>query len=56
MGSVLNGLAWAHDRLTDLSFQLGKLCLGIIVFAYCFEVFSRYLFSAPTWWADEAVS
>lgn len=45
-----------HDGLTDLGFQLGKLCLGIIIFAYSYEVVSRYFFNAPTWWADEAVS
>ena len=53
---MLNGLARVHDGLTDVSFQFSKLCLGIIVFAYCFEVAARYLFNAPTWWADEAVS
>lgn len=45
-----------HDALTDLCFHLGKLCLAIILFAYTFEVVSRYFFNAPTWWADEAVS
>jgi C4-dicarboxylate transporter DctQ subunit len=53
---VLHPLIWVHDRLTDLGFQLGKLCLGIILFSYSFEVVSRYFFNAPTWWADEAVS
>lgn len=53
---VLNALTRAHDGLTDVSFQFSKLCLGIIVFAYCFEVVARYFFNAPTWWADEAVS
>lgn len=56
MGVVMNALTRAHDRLTDVSFQFSKLCLGIIVFAYCFEVVARYFFNAPTWWADEAVS
>lgn len=53
---VLHALTRAHDGLTDVSFQFSKLCLGIIVFAYCFEVVARYFFNAPTWWADEAVS
>ena len=53
---LLNGLTRAHDALTDVSFQFAKLCLGIIVCAYCYEVASRYFFNAPTWWADEAVS
>ncbi len=47
---------WVHDRLTDVSFELGKICLAIILFSYCFEVAARYFFNAPTWWADEAVS
>ncbi len=54
--ALLRGLARAHDGLTDVSFQFAKLCLGIIVFAYCYEVAARYFFNAPTWWADEAVS
>lgn len=53
---MLRPLIWVHDRLTDLGFHLGKLCLGIILFSYTYEVVSRYFFSAPTWWADEAVS
>lgn len=56
MTAVLIQLARLHDWLTSLSFQLGKLFLGIIVFSYCYEVTSRYFFAAPTWWADEAVS
>jgi len=54
--AVLRAAARAHDGLTDVSFQFAKLCLAIIVFAYCYEVAARYLFNAPTWWADEAVS
>ncbi len=49
-------LGRAHDRLTDLSFELGKLCLAVIFVSYCWEVAARYFFNAPTWWADEAVS
>jgi TRAP-type C4-dicarboxylate transport system permease small subunit len=56
VAKLLNGLTRAHDALTDVSFQFAKLCLGIIVFAYCYEVGARYFFNAPTWWADEAVS
>lgn len=56
MGAFLSTLGRAHDKLTDIGFQLSKLALGIIVFAYCFEVGARYLFNAPQWWADEAVS
>jgi C4-dicarboxylate transporter, DctQ subunit len=53
---MLNPLLRLHDSLTELGFQLGKLCLGLIVFAYTFEVVSRYFFNSPTWWADELVS
>lgn len=53
---MLRPLIWLHDGLTDLGFQVGKLCLAIILFSYSFEVVARYFFNAPTWWADEAVS
>ncbi len=53
---MVRALLWLHDKITDVGFQLGILCLAIILFAYSFEVISRYFFSAPTWWADEAVS
>lgn len=53
---MLKPFFWIHDGLTDICFQLGKVCLAIILFAYTFEVVSRYFFNAPTWWADEAVS
>lgn len=52
----MNVLLRAHDKLTDYCFVVSQLCLGIIVFAYCFEVAARYIFNAPQWWADEAVS
>ena len=55
MGDVLNTLARLHDGVTRVGFHLSKLCLGIIVFAYCYEVFARYFFAAPTWWSSEAV-
>lgn len=55
MGEALRTLMRVHDGLTRLGFHLSKLCLGIIVFAYCYEVFARYFFGAPTWWSSEAV-
>ena len=55
MGEALGMLARLHDAVTLAGFHLSKLCLGIIVFAYCFEVFARYFFGAPTWWSNEAV-
>lgn len=42
--------------VTDISGHVGKLCLGLIVFAYCYEVVARYFFASPTWWANELVS
>lgn len=56
MQPTLKQLARAHDAVTDIGGHLGKLCLGIIVFAYCYEVVARYFFGAPTWWANEVVS
>ena len=55
MGEALSALARLHDAVTRLGFHLSKLCLGIIVVAYCYEVFARYFFGAPTWWSNEAV-
>lgn len=46
----------AHDAITTVGFELSKLCLVVIVFAFSYEVVSRYFFSAPVWWANEAVS
>ncbi len=56
MNRIPRLLCRLHDRLTGLGFELSKLCLGVILFAYCYEVAARYFFGAPTWWANEAVS
>ena len=56
MRPVLSRLARAQDVMTVFGGHVGKLCLGIIVFAYCYEVVARYFFAAPTWWANEVVS
>lgn len=45
-----------HDWLTQAGFLLGTAALGGILFSYCFEVVSRYLFNAPTSWGSEVVS
>ena len=42
--------------VTEIGGHIGKLCLTLIVFAYSYEVVSRYFFAAPTWWANEMVS
>ncbi len=45
-----------HDGLTQFGYYLGCLALAIIFGAYIIEVFARYFFNAPQWWASEAVS
>lgn len=54
--TILGRLADLHDAVTDGAFQVSRVCLGIVLFAYCFEVVARYFFNAPQWWTDEAVS
>ncbi|MGE0747687.1 MAG: TRAP transporter small permease [Rhodospirillales bacterium] len=56
MAKLLDNLAGLHDAVTMATFQLSRVCLGIVLFSYCFEVVARYFFNAPQWWADEAVS
>lgn len=45
-----------HDWLTQFGYYLGCIALGVIFSAYIIEVFGRYFFNAPQWWASEAVS
>lgn len=45
-----------QDGLTRLGFAVGATALGLIVVIYAYEVFSRYLFGAPTIWASDFVS
>jgi C4-dicarboxylate transporter, DctQ subunit len=52
----LRSLLRLHDALTRLSLYGGTVALGVIVVSYCYEVFARYIFNAPTLWANEAVS
>lgn len=54
--SFLSVLARLHDRVTWAGYYLGCLALATIFSAYIIEVFGRYLFNAPQWWASEAVS
>jgi TRAP-type C4-dicarboxylate transport system permease small subunit len=56
MAQSLRRLAHAHDVVTEIGGHVGKLCLVLIVFAYCYEVVARYFFASPTWWANELVS
>jgi C4-dicarboxylate transporter, DctQ subunit len=53
---LIAALARAHDWLTDVSRNIGTVALGVIVYAYCYEVAARYFFGAPTTWANELVS
>tara|TARA_Y100001936_G_C16078297_1_gene675705 strand:- start:1235 stop:1756 length:522 start_codon:yes stop_codon:yes gene_type:complete len=45
-----------HDQLTVVGYYLACAALAIIFGAYVIEVFARYFFNAPQWWASEAVS
>lgn len=45
-----------HDWLTRLGYHLACFALAVIVGAYSIEVFARYFFNAPQWWASEAVA
>ena len=49
-------LADLHDALTSASFVASAIVLGGIAFSFCYEVAARYLFSAPTSWANAFVS
>ena len=53
---IFTTLARWHDWLTQFGYYLGCLALAIIFGAYIIEVFGRYFFNAPQWWASEAVS
>jgi C4-dicarboxylate transporter, DctQ subunit len=48
-GRILAGLRLA-------GFLFARFALAAIVIAYSYEVVSRYLFNAPTWWSAELVS
>lgn len=54
--SILSTATRWHDRLTTAGYYLGCLALAIIFGAYIVEVFARYFFNSPQWWASEAVS
>ncbi len=56
MTPVWRKLAELHDRLTSASFIAAAVVLGGIAASFCYEVAARYLFSAPTSWANAFVS
>ncbi len=52
----MRALAFAHDWLTEAGRHVSAFALGVVVFAYCYEVPVRYFFGAPTTWSNELVS
>jgi TRAP-type C4-dicarboxylate transport system permease small subunit len=56
MGLFWRKLGSLHDAVTTASFVGAAIVLGAIAFAFCYEVAARYLFSAPTSWANAFVS
>jgi TRAP-type C4-dicarboxylate transport system permease small subunit len=56
MGPVLRKLASLHDALTSASFAAAAVVLAAIAISFCYEVAARYLFGAPTSWANAFVS
>jgi C4-dicarboxylate transporter DctQ subunit len=46
----------AHDSITVFGYYFSCLALAVIFSSYIVEVFGRYFFNAPQWWASEAVS
>ncbi|MGI9486691.1 MAG: TRAP transporter small permease [Geminicoccaceae bacterium] len=56
MKPLLGGLKTAHDLVTEAAAALAVLGLGLIVFSYVFEVFTRYVLNSPTSWVSDFVS
>ena len=53
---MLRALTKAHDWLTQVSFVIATLLLGVIFIEYCAEVVLRYLLNSPTSWGLELIS
>jgi TRAP-type C4-dicarboxylate transport system permease small subunit len=49
-------LAGLHDALTSASFAGSAAVLAAVAVSFCYEVTARYLFAAPTSWANAFVS
>jgi C4-dicarboxylate transporter DctQ subunit len=45
-----------HDSISRIGFLVAALALALMVLAYCFEIFSRYVLRAPTVWVSPIVS
>jgi TRAP-type C4-dicarboxylate transport system permease small subunit len=56
MHATWRKLAALHDAITAASFAGAAAVLGAIAFSFCYEVTARYLFGAPTSWANAFVS
>lgn len=56
MNPLWRRLAELHDAVTSASFAASACVLGGIAFSFCYEVAARYLFAAPTSWANAFVS
>jgi TRAP-type C4-dicarboxylate transport system permease small subunit len=56
MPALWRKLAELHDDLTSASFAASACVIAGIAFSFCYEVAARYLFSAPTSWANAFVS
>lgn len=56
MRLVWRRLAGLHDAVTSASFAGSAALLAAIAFSFCYEVAARYLFAAPTSWANAFVS
>jgi TRAP-type C4-dicarboxylate transport system permease small subunit len=56
MPALWRKLAELHDDLTSASFAASACVIAGIAFSFCYEVAARYLFAAPTSWANAFVS
>lgn len=54
--ALLHAAAALHDRVTIAGFRAAAALLGLIAVSFCYEVALRYLFNAPTSWANALVS
>src|SRR5215211_858186 len=50
IGRAARALADLHDRVTTAGFAVAAALVGVIAAAFCYEVVTRYFFSAPTSW------
>jgi TRAP-type C4-dicarboxylate transport system permease small subunit len=56
MPAIWRWLAELHDAITRASFVASAAVLAAIAISFCYEVAARYLFAAPTSWANAFVS